>query len=540
MRDLIVTLPSVEITMLLCLLLLALSVGSAGAADQVTWLLEYQGDELPSPDVWSYQGQGGSVRIEDGALRIVDEADEGVCNYRATFEQPADTDIVVEARVKVNDVSGVQSMGRLRPIYSGGPVAVRVGDGSREEGLVLVPGRLTSFLDRMHMMDTTGDFHTYRLEINGRDMSIFVDGERVIEGRDAFWQPSEAAEPFVTFGSTCEPYFGDSSWEFIRLGVRPHVEREVETQLRITMSEPWEIPQGDLPRMTRPYLYNVGGGRLMLSVAQGPDAIFEPYGVLTSTDEGRTWTPIEGLQDKTLAPQPMIRMADGSIFGASRWTVRYTTPSLHRLGTYVGVSYRFDPDAQSFEMYESRIHTPEEILAEGNTTMVFDRDIFRLEDDTLLAVTYNSYAGYLLRSTDRGRTWEYVSTIGERHEPGVEFLSDTEMTAVLRQGTMHPLEQVWSEDAGQTWSEQTVLEFGSVDPDVVLMSNGVLACSYGRPGSCIAFSTDRGRTWSHHRVVTPDSGFNYNAIREVSPGRLLYIHDAPPLTCLHIDVEVVQ
>jgi hypothetical protein len=42
---------------------------------------------------------------------------------------------------------------------------------------------------------------------------------------------------------------------------------------------------------TRPYLYDVGKGVLMLSVAQGPDAIFEPYGVLRSTDAGKTWEP---------------------------------------------------------------------------------------------------------------------------------------------------------------------------------------------------------------------------------------------------------
>ncbi|MGC9319104.1 MAG: hypothetical protein ACP5KN_13815, partial [Armatimonadota bacterium] len=258
MRDASVTLPSVEITVLVCLLLLALSVGSTGAADDVNWLLEYEGDELPPAEVWSYQGEEGTPRIEDGALRIVDEAEEGVCNYRATFEQPADTDIVVEARVKVNEtagpvgshsrVAGVKRMFQVRPIDARGTAAIRVGDGSREEGLILVPGRLTSFLDRMYMMDTTSDFHTYRLEINGRDMSIFVDGERVIEGRDAFWQPSEAEQPFVSFGSFCEPALGDSSWAYIRLGVRPHVEREVERELRITMSEPWEIPRGDLPR----------------------------------------------------------------------------------------------------------------------------------------------------------------------------------------------------------------------------------------------------------------------------------------------------
>lgn len=530
--------------MMLCITVVTLVLASVAAgpavADDVTWQVVYDADELPAADKWTYEGPDDAATLEDGSLRLVDEGKETVCHYRTDLQPPPDADIVVEARLKVNEVGG-ESLGRIRPTYHGGPVAIKVGDGSHEEGIVLVPGRLTTFLDRMVMTDTTSDFHVYRLEVSGRNMSVFVDGKKVIEGRDAFWQES-AATPFMTFGSTCELYSSDAIWDYIRVGYRPHVERERESELRITMSDPWRISAEELgvPRITRPYLYDVGQGRLMVSVAQGPDAIFEPYGVLTSTDQGRTWRPIEGMQDKTFAPQPMIRMSDGSIFGASRWTVRYTTPSLHRLGTYVGISYRFDPDAKHFEMYESRIHTPEDILAEGNATMVFDRDIFRRADDTLLAVAYNRHAGYLLRSTDRGRTWNYVSTIGERHEPGVDFVGENKMVALLRQSSMRPLHLVRSEDAGETWSEPRVLEFGSVCPDLVQMSNGVLACSYGRPGSCIAFSTDRGKTWSYHRVITPARGFNYTSIREVSPGRLLYMHDAPAISCLHIDVEVIE
>ena len=39
---------------------------------------------------------------------------------------------------------------------------------------------------------------------------------------------------------------------------------------------------------------------------QGPDALYEPYGVLKSTVAGKTWQPIADLQFKTFAPQPHI------------------------------------------------------------------------------------------------------------------------------------------------------------------------------------------------------------------------------------------
>jgi hypothetical protein len=72
------------------------------------------------------------------------------------------------------------------------------------------------------------------------------------------------------------------------------------------------------------------------------------------------------------------------------------------------------------------------------------------------------------------------------------------------------------------------------------MSNGVLACSYGRPASCLMFSLDGGQTWPVHHVISEKVGFNYTSIREISPGRLLYIHDAPKMNAMVIEVEVVK
>ena len=99
------------------------------------------------------------------------------------------------------------------------------------------------------------------------------------------------------------------------------------------------------------------------------------------------------------------------------------------------------------------------------------------------------------------------------------------------------MSQVFSHDGGNTWEKPITLEVGKVAPDLVLMSNGVLACSYGRPASCIMFSIDGGKTWCSHHVVSDRVGFNYTSIREISPGRLLYVHDAPKMNAVYIDVE---
>jgi hypothetical protein len=111
------------------------------------------------------------------------------------------------------------------------------------------------------------------------------------------------------------------------------------------------------------------------------------------------------------------------------------------------------------------------------------------------------------------------------------------MTAVLR--TSGAFEQRWSGDDGRTWGPPVTLEEGSVDADLTMMSHGVLACSYGRPGSNLMFSINGGKDWIHHRVITAESGFNYTSVQEVRPGRLLYVHDAPKLRALYVDVERV-
>ena len=47
-----------------------------------------------------------------------------------------------------------------------------------------------------------------------------------------------------------------------------------------------------------------------------------------------------------------------------------------------------------------------------------------------------------------------------------------------------------------------------------------------RPASNIVFSTDCGGNWSDHCVISDRMNFNYTAIREITPGHLLSIHDA--------------
>jgi hypothetical protein len=501
----------------------------------IRWLAEYRADTLPQEQGWTPLGNlAGKAATTGKALRILDDSAEDLAAFRKTWKAEPEMEIVAEVRLRVGRAApepGKKST--LWPSRDGAPIGVRVSDGTRQGGLVLEMKRISSFYDRRFNADTRDAFHTYRLVINGRDMSVEMDGRRVIIGEGAFWKPAESPQPFIEFGATAKTWTSDAAWEYVKLGVR-QAAPPPKPALKITISEPWEILPPGSARSTRPYLEAVGDGLLMLSVGQGPDKFYEPYGVFRSTDEGRTWTPVDGLQLKSFAPLPFARAGDGGIIGVSRWNIQYAP------GTHVGMSHRFDRAGATFAMFENQILMPKETPA----ILVFDHNVISMGGGVLLVAAFDKgekgNTTHVLRSTDEGKTWRHFSTIGAGGEPAIARLAENKLMAMIRHNPSLSLHQHLSEDGGKTWGVARELEVGYADPDLIRMSNGVLACSYGRPGNNLMFSLDEGRTWTHHIVLTDQMGFNYGSLREVRPGRLLVLFDAPKLQGVYVDVERVN
>jgi hypothetical protein len=57
------------------------------------------------------------------------------------------------------------------------------------------------------------------------------------------------------------------------------------------------------------------------------------------------------------------------------------------------------------------------------------------------------------------------------------------------------------------------------------MHNGVLVCTYGRPGNWLAFSLDEGRTWTGHFCFHTGPTTSYNSVEEIAPDVLLVVYD---------------
>jgi hypothetical protein len=523
----------------------AVSLSHAAGDEGIHWLVEYAGQSLPPSPAWTAHGNPEAT-LADGAVRLADSSQEGSGFFRAGWKAEADTELIVEVTVRVGTTTGVVNKPGSRTLWpwrDGAPVSLLVSDGRHQDGLVFYPDRVTTWTDRFIVMDAASEFHTYRLVIRGTDMSIAVDGERRVKGQNAFWKPADDAEPFIQFGSSCKIATGDAQWRAVRLGVRKAAP-PAAAPVKIRMSEPWPIQRPDLKtKPTRPYVYVIGGGRLLMSVAQGPDALWEPYGVMMSADEGKTWSAVKEWDQTVSAPLPMLQLKDGSVLGMSRWTWPQAD------GTEIGSTVRWDSELAKFSAFASRLRLPEG-YHHATTPFTCERHTYEMADGSVIMAGYSKTGpstpvglsvgrrySHLLRSSDGGHTWNPYGLIGAGGEPAVARTGGGRMTALLPTGPFKGFQQMFSEDDGRTWSAPVVLEEGSVCPDLVPMSNGLLACSYGRPAGCLMFSADGGRNWISHHVITAKTGFNYSGIVEIRPGRLLYLHDAGGLHALTIDVE---
>jgi len=557
---------TLSLSVLTALLLAMLPTLHAASDDNITWLVNYDGKTLPVMP-WITIGKPNS-RIENGSLSLNDDSKDDMGAFEAEWTGDLEgKEIIAEARVKLVIMVGHRdSPTATWPQRDGAPICVQVCDGKHEEGILFTPaqdkhvvaakGYVRTLTDRFAQANTSDDFHTYRLIIRDLDMAVEMDGKRIIEGRDAFWRTATSPRKFIRFGSTSKPFKGGAKWEFVRLGLRPATSAAVEkSPLRITISEPWPLNVEKKNTESRPYLYDMGQGLLLTSNPQGSDALLEPYIVRRSTNAGKTWQAVSGTEQNSDSPQELVRLADGRILGPSRWT------HLQPDGSLTGKTTILDAKAETFAMHESNICIPKEFMpAKTGEVLLFERNIWAEKDGSITAVAWSrtnqrdaqkrfvvTRHTHLLRSADLGKTWTHLTHVGLGGEPAVVRLSDSEWLAVTRPDAhMSNLLQHRSLDGGKTWKFERTLEEGSVMPDLVLMSNGVLACSYGRPVSNLMFSLDGGHVWHDHRVISDRANFNYTAIREISPGRLLYMHDGQipgtlaRINSLYIDVKLMK
>jgi BNR repeat protein len=264
-----------------------------------------------------------------------------------------------------------------------------------------------------------------------------------------------------------------------------------------------------------------------------------------SRDGGRTWQPLNQI--------PMAhQLSSGEILGLGF----NTEPVPDRPGHLVGTRFVSSDGGKTVQKEKILLHVPEATGGIGHSAVngpLFFRSIIEQPDGRLLAAMYGWFRGddvpvpgqpgstyyrtFLVSSTDRGKTWAFLGTVAydpgigtEGYcEPSIRRLPDGDLLAMLRTGGNNrpfwqdnPLCQTRSSDGGRTWAKPHRTGVEGVAPDLCVMSDGTLACSYGRPGADLMLSTNNGRTWTDHTCIHPERYSGYTAVCEIEPGVLLY------------------
>jgi hypothetical protein len=334
--------------------------------------------------------------------------------------------------------------------------------------------------------------------------------------------------------------------------------------------------------------------------------IFYPYALRTvvSRDGGASWTefPLRPGDNGVNLEGGVTQLRDGTILALET----YVTPGA-RVGEGRGLLFTSRDDYRSLEGPVNVTFALPGANFSGSTddggrphaAMRLHRRILELPGGDLLTTIYgwlegdNEPSGYtptmrktrvlLLRSSNRGRHWELVSTIAADPKVGTEGYDEPVLARISKgphsgrlicqMRTGRELRESVSDDEGRTWSparprvfadldvyrtelwaplfkgfrrngrliEENPNEFigAVVDPDLLELRSGVLVAAFGvrvPPRACwtipkhpwngnyLAFSLDHGDTWSH--VVRLTSGVfttHYMAVEETPRDNHLFV-----------------
>jgi len=315
---------------------------------------------------------------------------------------------------------------------------------------------------------------------------------------------------------------------FIPAAVCAEIETGVgeETEiLKITVGEPTKLsPQG------------YQNSAVLAAARTGVVAAFYPNhewipSTRISKDEGKTWS------EEVPAPRGVEGGCPGSVGLRDESVIMFIGPSIRLRGglrddglPLAAPVIRFADNFSRYEMDVVPMYIPnvkvnaQEIPPGINYAGPSGYKLVQLPNGDILCVMSGQFTGdtnrrvLITRSSDQGRTWSYHASVAYEPEdpnpdllgqylgyaePTIEMMKNGQMICVMRTqyshlaGEYRSLHVSWSDDLGKTWTKPVATNppLMSIHPTLLVLDNGVVACTYGRPGFHIAFSLDNGHTW---------------------------------------------
>ncbi len=322
--------------------------------------------------------------------------------------------------------------------------------------------------------------------------------------------------------------------------------------IEVEVGKPFVISESDTEMQWYPALLQISPGKLLVTFSCSPDSVnpeVPRYAYVWTEDGGQTWSaPVY----QRFSGSPWVCRNDGTCLWL-HYTLDYDSESIASFP--VGRStdgIHYDWSTRGTVDIAPHKFKPKLNQAEGLASLVFCRSLLEMPDGSLIATMYGPFAGdtlsrsIVVRSTDGGTTWKYLSTIGYDpavgheglDEPCLVQLPNGDLFCFMRNWAWVPMYSARSSDGGQTWTKPKRMHqrssMAAVFPDLVVMSNGMLAASAGRRGCSLMFNPNpcQEDKWTYplrmYGPPTPSDGptSGYTGIREVAPNKLLYVYGA--------------
>lgn len=313
-------------------------------------------------------------------------------------------------------------------------------------------------------------------------------------------------------------------------------------------------------------LIKLNNGDLLIMTREASEHISNDGDVimLRSKDQGKTWGEkqvIAGIKDVDEREGCGIQLKDGTIMVGVFYNNLYTKDGSY--GLYSAERNLTDPDKRYLGAYTIMSKDNGKTWSEPSFIETAGMPFLNVEGPTdapiempdgsivIGIIGYNfkgdpkNSSAVMLRSTDKGISWKYLSIIagdpegklGGFLEPGIVRTKSGRIVAGLRNHA--PEQAIWttySDDDGKTWAPVQRTTMIGHPADLIELLDGRLMMSYGirtqhamPAGIRACFSSDKGKTWDITTEVQIRNDFinwdvGYPESLELADGRVLTVY----------------